>query len=698
MGKLTALFLLPVVVCSSFIIAWAQTSATLQLNAPIERTINGGQSHEFTVAVEDKNFVKLVVEQHGIDLVVHVTAADGSNVGDFDTPNGAEGPEVVTFIAQSAGTYRVTVKPLDTNGSGSGRYLIRLVEVREATDLELKKTKNLKEAKSKGLALVSELDEAISQLKSLATRVAAQLQAAALLRNHDDKRATKYLKDAADSVTEALSGLDLSSEDFIEDYQSIMQVRFQVVQALAEQDPQAAIDFLHSTRPRQNPAGDQKELITQENSLELAIANQLIQKDPNAALKIARQTLKQGYSSALVNMVAQLAQKSPELSRDLGHEITAKLLNDDKLPDNVEAINLVMGLLNANRIGNVSVVRVKDASPPQSGWLSDDDYKQLLQKAYNDAMGYTQPAGTPPYMVTRDAYWNLLQGLRSIGPDLDRVIAGGVAALNKKQNELFPNFEAQFNPLASFQKALDGPIEGALESIDKAPAEVREQLYLQIVNREVGKGNLTVARQIVNDHITNPYQRRQVLSSIDQQELQNAMTKGKLEEVLKSINAVRSPRDRAVYLRQLLEQIPENERASLPLSFLEQARSLLPASPRADDQEAMHTLLTLALLFSDSDPKRAFEIVDPLIDQFNDLCAAARTMEGFGMQYYAGEELDLQNGSPVAQMANELSNTLGELALTNFDRAKSSSEKLRLPEVRVKVYLQIAQDAIESDQ
>ena len=696
MGKLTALFLLPVLVCSSFVTASAQTSATLQLNAPLERTIGGGQSHEFTVRVEEKNFVKLVVDQHGIDLVVHVTAADGTSLGDFDTPNGAEGPEVVTFIAESAGSCRITVKPLDTNDSGSGRYQIKLVEVREATDLELTKTKNLKEAKSKGLALVSEMDEAISQLKSLATRVQAQIQAAALLRNHDDKRAAKYLKDAMDSVREALSSLDDSNEDYIEAYQGIMQIRFQVVQALAEQDPQTALDFLHSTR--QNQAVDQQEQLTQENSLELAIANQIVQKDPGAALKIARQTLKQGYSSALVNMVSQLARKNGEFSRELGHDITAKLLDEENLAANAEATNLALGLLNANRIGSVTVSQEKEAQNVHGGLLSDDDYKQLLQKTYSEVMAYTRPAGLPPYAMSRDGHWNLLQGLRSLGPDLDRVIAGGAAALEKKQNEMFPNFEGLVNPLEAFQKAFDGPVEGALESIDKAPPEIREQLYLQIVNREVGKGNLALARQIVKDHISNPYQRRQVLSSIDQQELQNSMTKGKLEEVLKSISAVRSQKDRAVYLRQLLDQMPPNEKASLPLSFLEQARSLLPPSPRADDQEQMHTLLALALVFSESDPKRAFEIVDPLIDQFNDICAAAWTMEGFGMQYYAGEELDLQNGSPVAQMANELSNTLGELALTNFDRAKSASAKFRLPEVRVKAYLQIAQDAIESDQ
>jgi len=41
---------------------------------------------------------------------------------------------------------------------------------------------------------------------------------------------------------------------------------------------------------------------------------------------------------------------------------------------------------------------------------------------------------------------------------------------------------------------------------------------------------------------------------------------------------------------------------------------------------------------------------------------------------------------------------LGSLALINFDRAKASSDKLRLPEVRLHVYLQIAQQTIKGEQ
>ena len=110
----------------------------------------------------------------------------------------------------------------------------------------------------------------------------------------------------------------------------------------------------------------------------------------------------------------------------------------------------------------------------------------------------------------------------------------------------------------------------------------------------------------------------------------------------------------------------------------------------------MRALLEIARAFSQHDSKRSFDIVDPLIDQFNEICAAARVLEGFGTEFFEGEELNLQNGNSVGQVAQQLSNVLGSLALTNFDRAKASSDKIQRPEVRVQMYLEIAAQAIDN--
>ena len=84
-----------------------------------------------------------------------------------------------------------------------------------------------------------------------------------------------------------------------------------------------------------------------------------------------------------------------------------------------------------------------------------------------------------------------------------------------------------------------------------------------------------------------------------------------------------------------------------------------------------------------------------MIDQFNDICAAARTLDGFGANYYDDDELNMESGSSVTQIMQRMSALLGTLALTNFERAQVTSERIRLPEVRLRIYLDIAQQTIQ---
>lgn len=707
--RLRALILLPFLLGLSFLAVQAQTATTLQPGVPVDRDLGAGRVHEFTVNTKESSFVQLVVEQQGIDVVIKIVSPDGKALAECDTPNGDEGKERVSFLAKDAGRYSISISPLNSDQPDTGHYQIKLIEVRAATEEEIEAGKNRETAKAKGIALLLDLRDAIAQIKSPHTRINAQLTAATLLREHDEKSAAKYLSDAVVDLKQAIAAGDGEEdpEDAMSQFAAVGQLRTEVIRILAETDPDAALSFLQSTTPKYSPYGNPRELVNQESALELSIVDQIARKDPNRALQLARQNLKKAYSPALISTASQLAEKNPELATDFVHEIAGKILGEEKLISHVEAANLAMTLMNY-RAGAARVeLEVKDSAPrmPQvtmmqrqpklsPGLLSEQDYKQLVQKimrevtSYNPATSRTYPGG--------DALWVVISGLRSLGAELDKVVSGSTAVLDKKQSELMGNGNNQWvNQFQEYANAVaNNPADGALETIEKAPAAFREQLYVMLANKEATNGDLDRAKQILSEHVNNPYQRSQALKSIEQQELDRVMTSGKIEEALRNIGEMRTPGERAEHLMQLASQIGSDQKRATALALLEQARSLLPPSPQAQDQIQMSALLEIAHAFAPYDSKRSFEMVDPLIDQFNDLCTAARTLEGFGFVYFDHDELDMQNEGSLAEIAEQMSDLLGSLALINFDRAKATSDKLRLPEVRLHVYLQIAERAI----
>jgi len=685
MARFRALLLLPFLICAS-LPAHAQTP--LQINTPIDQTLGPGQTHDFTVTLEENAWIQFVVEQQGIDVIVKTFSPEGKALGEFDSPNGSDGPEEVSFVAAAAGMYHIMVSPLDPAGTTSGRFQIKILELRKATEQEIKASQSLQNVKAKGVALLLELEGTITQIQSPFTRINAQLLAAQLLSEPEPKRAAKYLTDAANGVKELIASIDANNPDYPQQYALISQLRFEMTRLLALRDPEAALSFLYSTLPPPNPYSNKREQVSQEGMMELSIANQIMENDPKRALQIARKNLKTGVSSNLMGTMSILSRKDPELAAELANEMADKILNE-KLLRNPETVNVAVGLL-LNGMRPERQAWASNYRPPKGGaLLTDTHYRDLLQKAVAEALSYS-PTSPQGYNSERDVAGNLLRGLLRLGPELDTT-PGGAAALNKKWTEIYPQ---QPSGPSQYQSAIaNSPVDSALETIEKAPQEQREQLYLQLANREASSGDVARARQLIK-LVPTPYQQRNALKNIDQQEIYRALAKGKVDEALRIISTFPTSRERASQLAQIASQIGPGQKRAVAINLLEQARAMLGTSLQAPDQDHMNALLEIARAFARYDSKRSFEIVDPLIDQLNEICTAARTMEGFGADNFDNEELNLQNGGNIAQEVLRLSQVLGALAVTNFERAKAGADRLRLPEVRLKAYLDIAQQSI----
>jgi hypothetical protein len=652
-----------------------------------------GQSQGFTVQLEQNSFIQVVVDQRGVDVIVKVSSPAGKSLGEFDSPNGTEGPENISFVGVTPGAYQIVVELLDPKDTTTGQYQIRIVELRQATEQELKAARNMEGAKARGIALLTtEVEGLIPEIKSAHTRIRAQLQAAQLLWDTDQKRASKYFADVLTGVKEFFASFEPDNRN-IHQHSAMSQLRFEIIQTLAARDPDAALNFMHATRPTNSPFGNVREQLMQETVFELTIADQISKTDPKRALEIARKSLKTRYSMNLIGTISHLRQKNPEMAAELANDIVAKLLNE-KLLKNSEASHLAANLIRFSRRPERRMQQTSDGTPIRPVLMAEDKYNELLQKIIDEVLTYSPPS-TLTHSGERDAAWTLLSSLQGMGQTLETVKAGSAAAVEKKLAEMNRASDPNFQVTQEFQKTIStSTVEASLEAIEKAPAELKEQLYIQLANQAANNGDLARAKQIISDHIASPYQRSQALTNIEQQEMFRALNAGKVEDALRTISALRTSRERAAHLAQIANQIGPGHKRAAAINLLEQARSLLNPSLQAQDQDQMSALLAIARAFARYDTKRAFEIVDPLMEQLNEIFAAARKLEGFGPEYFEEEELNLQNGNSVGSLATHMTGVLGGLALSDFDRAKAAADRIRLPEVRLRAYLDIAHQTI----
>ncbi len=130
--KHTAVLVLVVLLAGSTAGQTNKENQILELNQPVERQLTGGQFHSYRIRLAPNQYIHIVVDQLGIDVVLTLFGPDGKKLADVDSPNGTQGPEPLSYIAEAAGMYLLEVRSLDKEG-GTGRYRVRIDRLRIGT-------------------------------------------------------------------------------------------------------------------------------------------------------------------------------------------------------------------------------------------------------------------------------------------------------------------------------------------------------------------------------------------------------------------------------------------------------------------------------------------------------------------------------------------------------------------------------------
>jgi tetratricopeptide (TPR) repeat protein len=103
----------------------------LEAGKQVERWIAGGQSHVYKVRLTAGQYIRAVVEQKGVDVLVLAFDPAGKNLAEVDSPTGTRGAEAVSWIAEVSGDYRLEVRPGEA-AAPAGRYRARVESLRPA--------------------------------------------------------------------------------------------------------------------------------------------------------------------------------------------------------------------------------------------------------------------------------------------------------------------------------------------------------------------------------------------------------------------------------------------------------------------------------------------------------------------------------------------------------------------------------------
>jgi CHAT domain-containing protein/Tfp pilus assembly protein PilF len=108
----------------------------LELNKLIERQMSGEEVHSYFIRVREKEFLRVVVDQRGIDVVVTLFGPPptGKQLVEVDSPNGPKGPEPLQIIAEEVGTYRLEIRSLEK--VAAGKYAVTLMEKHAVTEAD----------------------------------------------------------------------------------------------------------------------------------------------------------------------------------------------------------------------------------------------------------------------------------------------------------------------------------------------------------------------------------------------------------------------------------------------------------------------------------------------------------------------------------------------------------------------------------
>ncbi len=553
-------------------------------------------------------------------------------------------------------------------------------------------------AEKKALVLVDETVKEIASLKLADNRIRMLALAGDVLWEKDEKRARVLFKQAMSGFADLAELPAPGTSDPVGMAQNIAflqyraQLRQEIVQMIARRDAKFARDFLRETkRPSANPMGYDEEL-----QWELSLATQIATTEPKQSLQIAEESLEKGLSHELIGLYFKLKQKEGEAAEKLLSGIMKKLKSADLVEDTNSA-GFAFALLQwafhpEQQVADEAESRT--AAKAARPMMDEGSMRELVEMLTLAALRYKADSQVSDDEDEDEEYPMLLMHLQSVMGDLEKFAPARAAALKKKMSDLKIKIRPENKALQELEEVVgNGDVETIVKAAAKTPEEFRDQVYHHAMTKALEEGDIDRARQIINEHMPE-HVRANLLVDVDQRAILREAERGKLGEAKTLLSRV-PPEGRAGLLVQAAAAVIGKGDKKVAIELLEEARSMFGA--QAANSNELQTLIEIARTYAKVEPVRSFEVIEPVVDQFNTLIAAAAILDGFEYwRYFRDGELMAQATGVMLSLVFQCAKDGTELARADFDRAKSFADRFQRTEVRLMARLYVAQGVLSA--
>jgi hypothetical protein len=512
--------------------------------------------------------------------------------------------------------------------------------------------------KQKAYELLESLATQTSTLQSAENRARIGSNIAWSLWPHDETRARALFVSVGQDIR--LGWQPRENEESVDrqTFTVFLQLRTDTIDRIAKYDPEFAFDFLKTTEP---PPYEQLQQTgrERERALTLRLAKQVVDSNPDLALKLGRVALAHGFSEDLLTFLRPLLRKHRKQGVILHKEILAKLRNT-KLTDDYRLIAFVSNL-----------VRI---TPP----LADETaYGELTN--FLLASARTLKCGQEHSEESEAIYiCNRLAPLMGRGPKLQVLVPD---LESSSSDDVYAEIE---------ELAQAGDYDGLFQLAEKVPS-FKPTIYWRAFNLARTTGDLERGQKIAAAYEGPGEDKQRMLEMVERAKDAATLSEAEVQEIQRQIATRTDPRQRADFLVETAVRIGANNRA-LALKLLDQVVELAEARKPGSDRTEI--LVGIAMLYCMEKSDRGFSMMESQMPKLNELIDAAVKLDGFDTHYVRDGEWNMSANGSLGELLTWLSKNATYFAWCDFDRAVNLAAQFERPEIRMMAQLKLAQAII----